>query len=57
MTEVVMLFAEIETTDGHEGLGFSYSNVRVAPDSLPTPGKLLLDLIGEDPNDIARTLG
>ena len=25
MTEIAMLFAEIETKDGHRGLGFSYS--------------------------------
>jgi L-talarate/galactarate dehydratase len=26
MTEVHFLFAEIETADGHSGVGFSYSN-------------------------------
>lgn len=25
MTEIVILFAEITTEDGHEGIGFSYS--------------------------------
>jgi L-talarate/galactarate dehydratase len=25
MTEIAMLFAEVETSDGHRGLGFSYA--------------------------------
>lgn len=26
MTEIVMLFAEVQTADGHEGLGFSWGS-------------------------------
>jgi tripartite-type tricarboxylate transporter receptor subunit TctC len=37
MTEIAMLFAEIETRDGQQGLGFSYSKRAGGPASSPTP--------------------
>src|SRR3546814_9197286 len=33
MTEIAILFAEIETVDGHQGLGFSYSKRAGGPRS------------------------
>jgi len=54
MTEVAMLFAEIETTDGHEGLGFSYSKRAGGPGQFAHAREIAPGLIGEDPNDIAR---
>ena len=54
LTEVAMLFAEIESRDGHRGLGFSYSK-RAGGRGLFAHAKEIADgLLGEDPNDIAR---
>lgn len=39
MTEIAMLFVEIETTQGHSGLGFSYAKRAGGRASLPTPKK------------------
>jgi L-alanine-DL-glutamate epimerase-like enolase superfamily enzyme len=54
MTEVAMLFAEIETTDGHEGLGFSYSKRAGGPGQYAHAKEIAPALIGEDPSDIAK---
>lgn len=54
MTEVVILFAEIETTDGHHGLGFSYSKRAGGPGQFAHAKEIGPTLIGEDPNDIAK---
>jgi L-talarate/galactarate dehydratase len=54
MTEIAMLFAEIETTDGHEGLGFSYAKRAGGPGQFAHAKEIAPALIGEDPNDIAR---
>jgi len=54
MTEVAMLFAEVHTTDGHSGLGFSYSKRAGGPGQFAHAQELAPALIGEDPNDIAR---
>lgn len=54
MTEVAMLFAEIRTVDGHEGLGFSYSKRAGGPGQFAHAREIAPVLIGEDPNDIAR---
>lgn len=54
MTEVVFLFAEIRTEAGHEGLGFSYSKRAGGPAQFAHAREVAPDLIGEDPNDIAR---
>jgi L-alanine-DL-glutamate epimerase-like enolase superfamily enzyme len=54
MTEVAMLFAEVTTTDGITGLGFSYSKRAGGPAQFAHAREIAPVLIGEDPNDIAR---
>jgi L-talarate/galactarate dehydratase len=54
MTEVAMLFAEIRTADGHEGLGFSYSKRAGGPGQFAHASEIAPALLGEDPSDIAR---
>jgi len=54
MTEVAMLFAEVWTADGHEGLGFSYSKRAGGPGQFAHAREIAPVLIGEDPSDIAR---
>jgi len=54
MTEVVMLFAEVQTEGGHEGLGFSYSKRAGGPGQFAHAKEVAPVLIGEDPSDIAR---
>jgi L-alanine-DL-glutamate epimerase-like enolase superfamily enzyme len=54
MTEIAMLFAEVQTTDGHQGLGLSYSKRAGGPGQFAHAEELAPALIGEDPNDIAR---
>jgi L-alanine-DL-glutamate epimerase-like enolase superfamily enzyme len=54
MTEVAMLFAEIRTADGHEGLGFSYSKRAGGPGQFAHAREVAPALLGEDPSDIAK---
>jgi L-alanine-DL-glutamate epimerase-like enolase superfamily enzyme len=54
MTEVALLFAEIQTESGLEGLGFSYSKRAGGPAQFAHAREVAPDLIAEDPNDIAR---
>lgn len=54
MTEIVFLFAEITTEDGHEGLGFSYSKRAGGPAQYAHAKEVADGLLGEDPNDIGR---
>ncbi|MFI8617297.1 mandelate racemase/muconate lactonizing enzyme family protein [Acidovorax sp. NPDC077693] len=54
MTEIAMLFAEIETRDGHRGLGLSYSKRAGGPGQFAHAREIAPALIGEDPNDISR---
>ena len=54
MTEIVMLFAEVQTADGDEGLGFSYSKRAGGPGQFAHAKEIAPTLIGEDPSDIAR---
>jgi L-talarate/galactarate dehydratase len=54
MTEIAMLFAEIRTANGHEGLGFSYSKRAGGPGQFAHAREIAPALIGEDPNDIAK---
>lgn len=54
LVEVAFLFAEIETEGGHRGLGFSYSKRAGGPGLHAHAKEIAGDLIGEDPNDIAR---
>ncbi len=54
LTEVSFLFAEIETRDGHAGVGFSYSKRAGGQGQYAHAREVAEHLIGEDPNDIAR---
>jgi L-talarate/galactarate dehydratase len=54
LTEIAFLFAEIRTQGGHEGVGFSYSKRAGGPGLYVHAKEVAPNLIGEDPNDIAR---
>jgi L-alanine-DL-glutamate epimerase-like enolase superfamily enzyme len=54
MTEVVLLFAEITTEQGFEGLGFSYSKRAGGPAQYAHAKEVARSTVGEDPNDIAK---
>jgi L-talarate/galactarate dehydratase len=54
MTEVAMLFAELQTAEGHAGLGFSYAKRAGGPGQFAHAKEVAPLLIGEDPSDIAR---
>lgn len=54
LTEVAFLFAEVQTRDGHAGVGFSYSKRAGGPGLYEHAHEIAPALIGEDPNDIAR---
>lgn len=54
LTEIAFLFAEVQTREGHEGVGFSYSKRAGGPGQYEHAKEIAGNLIGEDPNDIAR---
>ncbi len=54
LTEIAFLFAEIQTQQGHEGVGFSYSKRAGGPGQYQHAKEIVDNLIGEDPNDTAR---
>ena len=54
MTEVVFLFAEITTEQGHSGIGFSYSKRAGGPAQYAHAKEVAEGIIGEDPNDIGK---
>jgi L-talarate/galactarate dehydratase len=54
MTEVAMLFAEVSTTEGRHGMGFSYSKRAGGPGQFQHAKEIAPELIGEDPSDIAK---
>jgi L-alanine-DL-glutamate epimerase-like enolase superfamily enzyme len=54
LTEVAMIFAEIRTRDGHEGLGFAYSKRAGGPGMYAHGKEIAHELLGEDPSDIQR---
>ncbi|MCX2860812.1 mandelate racemase/muconate lactonizing enzyme family protein [Paucibacter sp. PLA-PC-4] len=54
MTEIAMLFAEIVTADGHQGLGLSYAKRAGGPGQFAHAKEIAPMLLGEDPCDIAR---
>jgi L-talarate/galactarate dehydratase len=54
MTEVAMLFVEVETSDGCTGLGFSYSKRAGGPGQYAHACEIAPALIGEDASDIGR---
>ena len=54
MTEVAMLFAEIDTEDGEQGLGLSYSKRAGGPGQFAHAREIAPALLGEDASDIGR---
>ena len=54
LTEVAFVFAELQTREGHAGMGFSYSKRAGGPGLYEHAREIAPALIGEDPNDIAR---
>lgn len=54
MTEIALLFVELQTEQGHEGLGLSYSKRAGGPGQFAHAQEVAPALLGEDPNDIAR---
>jgi L-alanine-DL-glutamate epimerase-like enolase superfamily enzyme len=54
MTEIAMLFVEVQTAQGHTGLGFSYSKRAGGPGQFAHAREIAPALIGENPNDIAK---
>ncbi|NQD94595.1 mandelate racemase/muconate lactonizing enzyme family protein [Pseudomonas sp. CrR25] len=54
LKDVSLLFAEIETDQGHRGLGFTYTLRTGGPAQFAHAREIAPLLIGEDPNDIAR---
>jgi L-talarate/galactarate dehydratase len=54
LTEIAFLFCEIGSKAGHEGIGFSYSKRAGGPGQFVHAREIAPELLGEDPNDIAR---
>ena len=54
MTEIAMLFAELQTADGHQGLGFGYSKRAGGPGQFAHAQEIAPALLGEDPSDIGK---
>ncbi|MEO3884698.1 mandelate racemase/muconate lactonizing enzyme family protein [Nonomuraea sp. B5E05] len=54
MTEIVFLFAEITTEEGHSGTGFSYSKRAGGPAQYAHAKEVAENLLGQDPSDVGR---
>ncbi|WP_110643116.1 mandelate racemase/muconate lactonizing enzyme family protein [Salinicola sp. CPA57] len=54
MTEVSFLFTEIETRDGHQGIGFSYSKRAGGYGQFAHAKEIAPAILGEDPNDTGK---
>jgi len=54
LTEVAMLFCQVETTEGYSGIGCSYSKRAGGPALFEHAREIAPLLIGEDPSDIGR---
>jgi L-talarate/galactarate dehydratase len=54
ISEVAFLFAEVGTTEGHRGLGFSYATRAGGPALYAHAKEIAPQLLGEDPNDTGR---
>jgi L-talarate/galactarate dehydratase len=54
LTRIAFVFAEIKTQQGHEGIGFGYSKRAGGPGLFAHAKEIAPELLGEDPNDIAR---
>jgi L-alanine-DL-glutamate epimerase-like enolase superfamily enzyme len=54
LTETVLLFVEVTTEQGHEGMGFSYSKRAGGPAQYAHLKEIAEVAIGQDPSDIAK---
>lgn len=54
LTEIAFVFAEIASRDGCEGIGFGYSKRAGGPGMYAHAKEIAPQLVGEDPNDIAK---
>ena len=54
MTEIAILFVEIETRDGQRGLGFSYSKRAGGPGQFAHAREIAPVLLDENPSDIQK---
>lgn len=54
LTEVAFTFAEIRTRDGLEGIGFGYAKRAGGAGMFAHAQEIAPNLLGEDPNDIAK---
>ena len=54
LTEIAFVFAELQTRAGHAGIGFSYSKRAGGRGQYEHAKEVADNLLGEDPNDIAR---
>jgi L-alanine-DL-glutamate epimerase-like enolase superfamily enzyme len=54
LTEVVLLFVEVTTKEGHQGMGFSYSKRAGGPAQFTHLKEVAEVAIGQDPSDIDR---
>jgi L-talarate/galactarate dehydratase len=54
LVDISFLFAEVQTREGHTGVGFSYSKRAGGRGQYEHAKEVADALIGEDPNDIAR---
>jgi L-talarate/galactarate dehydratase len=54
LTEIAFIFCEIKTRDGLNGFGFGYSKRAGGPGLFAHAKEIAPNLIGQDPNDIAK---
>src|SRR3954452_19248620 len=54
LTETVLLFVEVTTAEGHQGMGFSYSKRAGGPAQYTHPKEVAEVAIGQAPADIDR---
>jgi L-talarate/galactarate dehydratase len=54
LTEIAFIFCEIKTRDGLDGFGFGYSKRAGGPGLYAHAKEIAPNLIGQDPNDIAK---
>jgi len=54
LTEVAFLFAEVDSAQGHAGLGFSYSKRAGGPGLFAHAKEIAPQILNDDPSDIGR---